>query len=77
MHKRNASIDREEKAKLKKRLLKEMQLLRLREPMMPKREYHERLKKIEDAPEINSSPSRNTPKAILRQLLFVTVQEPP
>ncbi|TNV85247.1 hypothetical protein FGO68_gene6192 [Halteria grandinella] len=77
MDKRNDSIERVEKQKLKKSLVKEMQLFRLREPNMTKKEYQTKLAKLMEDEELIedidvSSPSKNTPRAILRQLLLVT-----
>lgn len=40
MDRKNERVVRDEKAKVKKQMLKEMKLLRLREPNMRKKEYH-------------------------------------
>lgn len=71
MEKRNDSVERIEKLKLKKRLVKEMQLYRLREPNMTKKEYQTKLERLMQDEELIedidvSSPSKNTPRAILR-----------
>ena len=42
-------MDRAEVSKLKKLLLKEMQLFRMREPNMRKHEYHYRLRRLQEA----------------------------
>ena len=48
INKRDESVEKQERNKIKKLVLKEMQLLRLREPNMRKKEYHEKLRKLEE-----------------------------
>lgn len=69
-------MERSERAKVKKKLIKELQLFRLEQPTMQKKEYHERLRKIEETEDFGVY-SRNSPRALLSQVLLRGTQLSP
>jgi len=56
-------------------LLKELQLFRLEQPTMQKKEYQERLRKIEETDDFGVY-SRNSPRALLSQVLLRGTTQP-